>query len=434
VLKRVLLALLVAVPVIGLSILLNRVETEHDRLTERAARAMIALDATYEAALILDTQREHLVATAYLPLDRHAIRTWGAEFQRHLSNPALAATPTDRRLQRSIQAAASSFTAELTSLPPHPSRDRVLALREQGDNLAQELALLRSRHAVNLNALLTSESQQRRLSLLVIVVSNGVIVLFLVVGYILLSRLAAWQARAQALEATEQLRREFVSFAAHELRNPASAIKMGAYLLGQPDLSPEQRAEVGLALGRNADALSRVVLNLLNIGRVEAGRLRLQLQPVSLPELAQELLSELEPYYPGLPGRLQQQLPAATVQADPELLKLVLSNLLDNAVKYSPPQAPILLQGEVSGGMVVVHVRDRGVGIPPDQLPHIFDKYETGGEAPYTRRPGVGLGLYMARLLVEAHGGSIWAESLPGAGTTISFALPLAGPPARPRR
>jgi K+-sensing histidine kinase KdpD len=167
-------------------------------------------------------------------------------------------------------------------------------------------------------------------------------------------------------------------------------------------------------------------MNLLNIGRIEAGELRLQRKMLDVSTLIEELIAELELYHPGIEKRVQRNLPSMMVNIDEEYIKLAISNILDNAVKYSPPNAPIYVDGEQTEEKAILHIRDTGTGIPHDKLPYIFDKYETSGIAPQTSRRGIGLGLYMTRLLIEAHGGTIWAESAPGQGTTISFSLPRA--------
>ncbi|HOF88667.1 MAG TPA: ATP-binding protein, partial [Armatimonadota bacterium] len=218
-----------------------------------------------------------------------------------------------------------------------------------------------------------------------------------------------------------------VAFAAHELRNPISAIKTGVALLQDETLDVATRRQVVNSIDRSAAALMRLVLNFLNLGRVEAGELRLQRRAVALAELGDTLLEELRQYHTGIETRVACDLPAIPVDIDLEYIKLVLANLIDNAVKFSPAHAPIEISGEALNGMAVVHVRDHGSGIPRDRLPLIFSRYETaGGEARGGQR-GFGLGLYMARLLVESHGGAIWAESEEGQGTTISFSLPRAG-------
>ncbi|MHB9132208.1 MAG: sensor histidine kinase [Armatimonadota bacterium] len=436
-LKRTFITIVVIIPLVllGLSIGLYITEQRHNRIIENETQAMRVLQTTYEAALLLSRQRERVAASIYLPLDRASFRARTNQFRQLISDPTLVSSPSGKLLQQQILEQYNSFVSRALALPPNPIVRDIEGVREQAGNVAELLDEMRARHALDLNALLSTERAQRELSAVVLLVTNGVVLLLVVVAFILLTRLAEQQQLAAALQARDQLRREFVAFAAHELRNPASAIKTGASMLREPDLEPEIHEKVVDSINRSADALTRVVLNLLNLDRAEAGRLRLQQAPILLSVLVDELISEMESYHPGLEGRVQRIIPRVRVNVDTEYIKLVLSNLLDNAIKYSPSHAPVYISAApTEEGMVSVHVRDVGAGIPPEELPHIFERYETSGAAPGDRsRRGIGLGLYMARLLVEAHGGTVWAASEVGHGTTISFTIPQV-PPASQRR
>lgn len=424
-LRRVLISVLILVPILALSGVLYGVEVRHDRIIREEGNAMRTLEATYDAARVLDGQRERVAASVYSPLRPGPIQARSAEFGRLLRDPRLALGPESRELVQRILVEEQAFAQAALELPRFPSPAQVAEVREQGANVADLLAAFRAEHSVNLSALVATEQEQRYLSITLLLVANGVALALVVVGLVLLGRLGRSEAETQAARAAEQLRAEFVAFAAHELRNPTSAIQMGASMLQEPDPEAATRAQVLDGISRNADALSRVVLNLLNLGRIEAGELRLQRHAVSLPALVDELLSESQAYNPELYRRVESEVPEVRVNVDPEFVKLVISNLLDNAVKYSPAESRIYLTGERRDDMVEVRVRDEGAGIPRELMPHIFDRWETGGRAPYSARRGSGLGLYMARLLVEAHGGAIGADSAPGQGTTISFTLPI---------
>jgi signal transduction histidine kinase len=238
----------------------------------------------------------------------------------------------------------------------------------------------------------------------------------------------ALQHSQHALQETERLRGEFVAFAAHELRNPVSAIKTAASVLDEPDLPAAERAQVIASMRRSADTLMRLVLTFLDMGRIEEGRLILHRQSVALPTLVDELIAELAPSHPRLEQHIHCAIPLLKVNVDVDYIKLVLANLLDNALKYSPADAPIRISATSQNTMTIVQVRDQGPGIPPDVLPHLFDKYVTTETAPQAQYRGVGLGLYLARLLVEAHGGRMWAESEVGKGSVFSFTLPTTEP------
>ena len=411
--------------IIGLSLLLYAVEIRHRRIIDDEVRAISILLRVDRATILLDRQRLLVAQSIYISLDRAAIRAQTTEFQDLLSNPNLFFRPESQRLQRNIIAQQDAFTQAAVNLPPSPTVVQVQAVEIQAQKVIAMLDALRELHTADLDALNTSEREQQDLSIVVLIVNNVVILLLVVIALVLFTRLGEREAEAAALRATDQLRNEFIAFAAHELRNPASAIKTGASLLREPDLDAETRRDIVESINRSADALSRLVLNLLTMGRLEEGRLQLNRRVVWLTELVAELVAEMELYHLGLEKRIERTLPAAQVSVDPDYLKLAISNILDNAIKFSPLFSPITVTGEREDQIVVVHIQDRGPGIPPDILPHVFEKYETTGGAPYSAKRGVGLGLYMTRLLIEVHGGRIWAESVPGQGTTISFILPI---------
>jgi signal transduction histidine kinase len=426
-LRRLVLSIVVLLPIFVLSFVLYRVETRHRRIIADEGRAIRTLQATSDATHLLDAQRQQVVLSAYVPLRPNAIRLANAQFVKTLSDPSLGLGPGSRTLIREIIEQERDFSAAALDLPPSPTIAEVVAVEEQAANVTDLLSTFRAQHRVNLSALFATEQEQLYLSIVVLLIANGGALVLIFGALTLWERLGRSRAEAEALRATEQLRSEFVAFAAHELRNPVSAIKMGASLLqDRLDVDAATRGAVITSIGRTADTLSRVTLNLLNIGRVEAGQLRLQRQAVSLRGLVDELVGERAAYESDIETRVYRELPDIRVNVDQEFIKLVISNLLDNAIKFSPPGSPVCITAEAADSRAVVHVRDSGRGIPPEMLPHIFEKYETS-HAPDRTRRGMGLGLYMARLLLEAHGGTIWAESKVGQGTTISFTLPVEG-------
>jgi signal transduction histidine kinase len=424
--KRVLISGIIMIALLALTVADYAAESRHDRVIDEEATAVRVLQAVSDASGILERQRERVSASVYVPLSRDAMRAWTSEFQRLLSDHSLAIPAQERDLQRRILADQRAFSRAALALPASPSAAQVATVGDQAEGVAELLSLLHGQHRVNLSALLATENTQRALSFLILMLADGLGFVAILVGLVLLGRLSKREAEAQARQASEQLRAEFVAFAAHELRSPASAIKMGASLMQNPNLDPETRQQVVDSINRTADAMSHVVLSLLDLGRIEAGKLQLQRRVVSLPELAEELLAEVGSYHAGIERRVRGELPRVRVSADPDLIKLVISNLLDNAIKYSPPGSPVYVSGEEQQDNVVIRVRNLGAGIASELLPRIFDQWVTTGDGPRGARHGTGLGLYMARLLVEAHGGTIWAESTAGQGATISFTLPIA--------
>lgn len=416
---------LIPVVIIGLSVLLLALEAQHSRIVDDEIHAIRTLQRVDQATIILERQRLSVAQSVYLPFDEDAFDAQVSEFRSLLADPALFQRAEVRRLQRLILDDYETFVQQALALPPAPTVAQVQAVQGQAEVVVSGLDTLGTLHTANLEQVIQSERAQSRVSDLVLLITNLSVLFLVVIGFLLLSRLGRQQAEAAALRATDQLRNEFVAFAAHELRNPASAIKTGASLLREPDLEPAMQGSIVESINRSADALSRLVLNLLTMGRLEEGRLQLNRRRVWLPMLIDELAAELEVYHPGVEQRIIRTLPEVQVDVDPEYVKLAFSNILDNALKYAPPRTEVTVTGVGEDATVLVSVHDAGPGIPPEQLPHLFEKYETTGTAPYSERRGVGLGLYMTRLLIEAHGGRIWAESAPGMGTTMFVVLPM---------
>jgi PAS domain S-box-containing protein len=219
----------------------------------------------------------------------------------------------------------------------------------------------------------------------------------------------------------ERLRSEWSSIVAHDLRQPLNAIAIHAQLIamGAPALeAPLKR--ISHAVGR----LNRMVQDLLDLSQLEARRMVLTQQNVDLRSIVDR---SVELVAAQTEGRFEVDVRGDTprVTADPDRIAQVLDNLLSNATKYGAPGTPIHVTVEATGAEVSVAVTNEGAGIDPADLPHLFNRFYRveGGQ----RMKGVGLGLYIARELVEAHGGRIAAESVPGATTTFRFTLPRAG-------
>jgi len=232
---------------------------------------------------------------------------------------------------------------------------------------------------------------------------------------------------AEKLEQVETMRRRLIGDVAHEMRTPLTAIKgsMEGLVDGILPASPETFEQVAAETER----LSRLVDDLQELSRVESGAFTLDLQPVSLPDLAETARRRLSAPYAAKGVSLTLNLPPdlPPVRADTDRLLQVLTNLLGNALQYTPTGGRVTLSAEKRGREVLIRVTDTGIGIPAEHLPHIFDRfYRVDRSRSRQSGGGSGIGLTICKHLVEAHGGRIWAESAgEGQGSTFFFTLPV---------
>lgn len=221
---------------------------------------------------------------------------------------------------------------------------------------------------------------------------------------------------------------EVVSTVSHELRSPLTSVKgYTSLLLNRWDrLDDEQKRSMLEQVQHDADRVTRLITELLDISRLETGRLRLRCQMIDVAELAGGIVEKVRIGYPELEviATFPPDLPR--VYADPDKLEQVLTNLLENAAKYADsPDVRVEATHDPEASEIAVAVHDVGRGIPPAELPRLFNKFFRGSEG--GRPSGSGLGLYIARGLVEAHGGRMAAESRLGHGSTFRFTLPTDG-------
>lgn len=240
------------------------------------------------------------------------------------------------------------------------------------------------------------------------------------------TRLIKETAETTALRETNRLKDEFVSMVSHELRTPLASIKGYSRTLLSRDgnWDDQTRQEFISIIAEESDKLTDLVENLLEMSRIEAGRLPIAPEPVLLRRFCREVVDRVSKYYPGIRFEclIGDGLPVAV--ADPRRVEQVLLNLLQNAAKYSRAQV-VRVTGWYDGGKeVVLSVEDNGIGIAPENIPHLFDKFYRIENGYSDVVGGTGLGLAISRALVEAQGGRIWVESAPDKGTIFYFTLP----------
>ena len=232
-----------------------------------------------------------------------------------------------------------------------------------------------------------------------------------------------------ALRQAETMRRDFAANVSHELRTPLAAIKAIVETLENGALDDPPAARDFLRrLHGEADALTELVRELLELARIEAGRARVRPEPIDLEPLLRSAAERLSPLAQraGIDLRLDVPTGLPRVHADGERVGQVVANLLHNAIKFTPPGGRVTLRARERSGELAIDVVDTGVGIPPEHLERVFERfYKTD---PSRSGSGTGLGLAIAKHLIQAHGGRIWAESDGSGGSTFTFTLPLAGP------
>lgn len=232
---------------------------------------------------------------------------------------------------------------------------------------------------------------------------------------------------AAALEETEQRRVQLIGDIAHELRTPLTSLRgnFEGLLDGVVDPSPELWAQLHGETAR----LSRLVDDLQELSRVESGQLSLNIEPVESHRLIETAIARLRPQYTDKGVEIQEESGAElpNVATDEDRTIQVLTNLLSNALRYTPTGGSVTVSARAEADTVVFEVRDTGVGIPAEQLPHIFDRFYRVDRARSRALGGSGIGLSIAKALIEAQGGRIWAESAgQNQGSAFTFTFPVA--------
>lgn len=240
------------------------------------------------------------------------------------------------------------------------------------------------------------------------------------------------RASEEALRLAEGFKDELLGVLSHELRTPLHVISGLQELLGDEvvgSLNPDQRAYLE-TIGQEVDRLGRLIGDVLDAGVLSAGELPLWKEPVDLARLAEDVITLLEPRAEARGVRLVVQAPRAperspTVRGDESRIAQVLTRLLTNAIAFSPEGGTVGLRVSVLPGQVCVEVEDTGCGIPEPDQPKLFQRFRQIDMSLTRPHGGLGMGLFLCRRLIEAHGGRIGIKSQPGGGSTFWFTLPV---------
>ncbi|MES2977243.1 MAG: PAS domain-containing protein [Pseudomonadota bacterium] len=274
---------------------------------------------------------------------------------------------------------------------------------------------------------------------------NGEIVWIDIHGKVLVEDGQARSMRCISIDATERMRAEeelqqankrkdeFLAMLAHELRNPLAPISTAAQLLRRRDSKDEVIRKCSEIISRQVDHMTSLVNDLLDVSRVTRGLVALDMAPLEFGPVVNSAIEQVRPLIEsrGHSLELRMQCSSACVCADRNRLVQVVTNLLNNAAKYTPHGGRIILTLEAAEGQVHLSVCDNGMGIEPSLLPRVFDLFEQGERTPDRSQGGLGLGLALVKSLVELHGGIVEATSSgPGRGSTFALSLPLSSAPA----
>jgi len=235
-----------------------------------------------------------------------------------------------------------------------------------------------------------------------------------------------------ALKQIDNMRAQLLGTAAHDLKNPLNAIRLGADLLADAPFSEQQRKALSM-MHRATDSMTNLITGLLETIRVESTA-NILFEPTNLNDLIRRAIEDLRPLSDAQNHTIQYDPPEESllIMGDPNRLNSVMSNMLSNAIKYTEPGGLIIVTATWDDDEVIVSVKDNGPGIPEEELPRVFEHLFRGRAAvrdPNNPIDGTGLGLALAKTVIEQHGGRLWVESEEGEGSTFRFALPRESTP-----
>jgi signal transduction histidine kinase len=233
----------------------------------------------------------------------------------------------------------------------------------------------------------------------------------------------------EELKSTLQMKSDFVSFVTHQLRTPLTGIKWLLELIGQTEQLPDDTRSLLGDTRESTERLIRLVNDLLDVSRLEGGKLVVVPQETDLRDLTLSVLKDLAPQIQiqGDEVSLHGDEKVPTVRADPQLFRQVILNLVSNAIKYTPPKGKIDIELAGRDGQVRWTIRDNGIGIPKSSQSRLFEKFFRAENGYKMETEGTGLGLYIVKLVVERFHGHVWCDSEEGKGSTFAFEVPLTG-------
>jgi PAS domain S-box-containing protein len=237
-----------------------------------------------------------------------------------------------------------------------------------------------------------------------------------------------------ALRDADRRKDEFLATLAHELRNPLAPIRNSLEILKMPHVGAAVLQQTRAMMARQVDHLVRLVDDLLDVSRVMRGKIDLRREPVELATVVARAVETVKPLIEVQGHRLELSMPESSLLVDVDLVRMtqVIGNLLTNAAKYTEARGLISVSADIEGEQVALRVKDNGIGIAPDLLPHIFDLFVQADHASTKAQGGLGIGLTLARNLVRMHGGTIEASSSGlGAGSEFVVRMPLVSQPQR---
>jgi signal transduction histidine kinase len=240
------------------------------------------------------------------------------------------------------------------------------------------------------------------------------------------------------LQSIDKMKTDFMTVVSHELRTPLTTIKAFLELIDmKPGMPEQQRAKLMSTINVETDRLMRLITDLLDLARIEAGSMKWRSEELSIEEVVQSSLSGIGPLFENKGLRVTTAFgsPLSRICGDRDRLVQVVTNILFNAVKFTPAGGAVNVAVREEPSPVpqlVVEISDTGIGIPAGDLELIFEKFQRAGDQLTSTIEGTGLGLSIARQIVEYHGGRIWAASTRGKGSTFTFTLPLSGKKGQP--